>query len=225
MARNDDTSSPHPAQPISPEAILRVITGKATPEEAQSLRELAARDPAVAHSVAVLRDVRGAIESLLAEAADPPPASLLERAAALAAQLPRPPSWFDRVRATALVRIDGLAADLAGGPALAPALRGGSVSSMCSFADETARIDVSAMRSADGSFTLRIQFDTHAEGSLAGDFAVLDSESGEVLAAGVTSDDGAASVGIGGGAPRPTLVDVAVRLNDQTVVAGRIPLE
>lgn len=235
MTNPDDPHAASNPKPVSPEEILRVVLGQASPEEAAAVRAALDRDPTAARTAGILREIRDAVASLAAEAVDPPPASLFERARALASRLPQPPSWLDRLKATVLARIDQAAADLAGGLAPAPALRGGQQATISSFAGSGLRLDAESTRAGDGSYVLRIQLDV-ADGagagvsnaidpdSLASEFAVLDVRSGLVLASGTTSDDGAARVTVAAGAAPLGAVEIAVHCGGRTIVAAEVPL-
>lgn len=238
MTNPDDPHAASNPKPVSPEEVLRVLLGQASPEEAAAVRAALESDPTAARTAGILREIRDVVASLAAEAVDPPPPSLFERARALASRLPQPPSWLDRLKATVLTRIDamagGVAADIAGGLAPVPALRGGQQSTISSFAGSGLRLDVESTRGDDGSHVLRMQLDVADDAaaganaidaaSLAGEFAVLDVRSGLVLASGTMSDDGAARVAVAAGAAPLGAVEVAVHCGGRAIVAAEVPL-
>jgi hypothetical protein len=224
MPDPDNAANPMPPERPSPEAILRVVLGRADEEEAGSVGERIARDAESARTAATLRDLHGVIAELAGEDADRPSPAALARAKALAGELPNVPTWFDRLTATVLARIDGAAADLAAGLAPVPALRGAGKGDMRSFAGGSVRIDAEPRRSADGSFVIRMQVDADEAVSLAGDFLVLESISGSVLASGRTSGDGAAQVLIAAEPAESREVEIALRLDGHTLIASGIVL-
>ena len=224
MAHADDEGHPTPSGRPSPEEILRVVLGEASHDESAAMRERLAHDPASARTAGILRDVQGVFTELAAEAAEQPSPAATARAKALAGDLPRVPAWFDRLTATVLARIDGAAADLAAGFAPAPALRGAGKGAMKSFADAALRLDAEPQRNADGSFLIRMQVDAEQDGSLAGDYIVIEASSGAVLASGRTSDDGAAQALIAADAADARGVEIALRLHDRTLIASGIVL-
>jgi|GEM_PF-2111385 len=224
---NEPTSHDTPELP-TPEEILRVVLGQASAEESRRIREAVGGDAGSARTAGILREIRDVMAAVARESADAPPASLFERAKSLSSLLPRPPSWLDRVSALVLARIDeasaGLAAGLAPGLAPAPALRGDHASHMASFAADGLRLDAEGSRNADGSYLLRMQLDTVESGSLAAEFAVLDRQSGWVVASGMLDDDGAARVAIAADAIPARMVEIAIHRGGRTVLAAEVPL-
>lgn len=218
-----DENPPPSNGPADPEAILRTVLGGASPSEAEAVRRAVELDPAAARTAGVLREVRDAIACAAAEAADPPPASLFVRAKSLSQRLPHPPAWFDRLSAAVFERIDEAVAGLAGGPMAVPALRGDDELKLHRFAHGALRLDAAATRAADGAVVLRMQLDADGDGSLAGDFALLESDSGAVVAEGRMTDDGGARVSVAGAAA-VRCVDIAVRCAGHTLVARGILL-
>jgi hypothetical protein len=224
MPPQDDPTNPKPSEQPSPEAILRVVLGQSSIEEAAAIEQRIARDPAVARIAAILRDLRGVLTELSREETDRPSPAALARAKALARELPNVPTWLDRLTATVLARIDGAATDLVAGLAPAPALRGASNGGMQSFADSLVRIDAEPRRNADGSFMLRMEVDAEMADSLAGDYLVIESSSGAVLASGRTTEDGAAQILVAADTAESREVEIALRLNDRTLMASGIVL-
>jgi hypothetical protein len=211
---SDAPDLPQPER--DPERVLDALLGKADPAVAAALRESAARDPALARLAGTLRDVREAI-------ADTPPESLFARAEQLAASLPTPPSWFDRLTASVLARIDGAIGDALGGALATPALRGELDAPLASFALGEARLDVEARRERSGSIAIRMQFDADLpSGSFAGEFAILDAASGQTIATGRLDASGAAFVRIDGDAARTESIDIALRTEAGSHFAGGI---
>lgn len=199
-----------------PERLLDALLGKTDPSAAAALQAAAARDPALARLVGTLRDVRDAI-------ADTPPESLFARAERLAASLPAPPSWFDRMKAAVLARIDGAVQDAMGGALAVPALRGELDAPIASFAGDGTRLDIEVRRERSGAIAIRIQFDADAPGgSLAGDVAVLDAGSGQTIASGSLDASGAALVRVEGEAAQAAAIDIALRTEAGSLFAGGI---
>ena len=220
---NEPTSHDAPELP-TPEEILRVVLGQASAEESSRIRAAVDRDAASSRTAGILREIRDVMAAVARESADAPPASLFERAKSLSTLLPRPPSWLDRMTALVLARIDEASAGLAAGLAPAPALRGDHDSLMASFAAQGLRLDAQGSRNADGSYLLRMQLDTAESGSLAAEFAVLDRESGWVVASGMLDDDGAARVAIAADAVPARMVEIAIHRGGRTVLAAEVPL-
>ena len=82
--------------------------------------------------------IRTVLETLKQDAVDPIPATALARAAGLAAELPRPPSWletFDRLAARVMAPL------FDDGPALAHGLRGDDLR-QCTLAVDDLRLDL-----------------------------------------------------------------------------------
>jgi hypothetical protein len=205
MAPVPDEPPPPDSDPRDPEAIVRAGLETATAAEAEAVQRAVASDPQAARLAGVLRDVR--------------------RAKALSSLLPTPPSWFDRMTATVLARIDGAADGFLGGFSAAPALRGPNDGALVTFAHADARLDLSASRAADGTTSLRIQLEiTSDSGSLAGEFLVLDAESGAVIASGPISADGAAVATLRAGEPPSRRVDLVVRAPQEVLVASGLEL-
>jgi len=196
---NEPTSHDTPELP-TPEEILRVVLGQASAEESRRIRE-------TMHPRAKLGDLKGAMRAG-------------EQAVREFNALGQP--------ALVLARIDeasaGLAAGLAPGLAPAPALRGDHDSHMASFAADGLRLDAEGSRNADGSYLLRMQLDTVESGSLAAEFAVLDRQSGWVVASGMLDDDGAARVAIAADAIPARMVEIAIHRGGRTVLAAEVPL-
>jgi hypothetical protein len=225
MAPVPDEPPPPDSDPRDPEAIVRAVLETATAAEAEAVQRAVASDPQAARLAGVLRDVRRAIVDARTEAADPPPASLFARAKALSSLLPTPPSWFDRMTATVLARIDGAADGFLGGFSAVPALRGPNDGALVTFAHANARLDLSAARAADGTTSLRIQLEIISDsGSLAGEFLVLDAESGAVIASGPISADGAAVATLRAGEPPSRRVEIVVRAPQEVLVASGLEL-
>lgn len=220
---NDTTSNDTPEVP-TPEQILRVVMGHASAEETRRIRDAVARDADLSRTAGVLCEIRDVMAAVARESADAPPASLFERAKSLSRLLPRPPSWLDRVSALVLARIDEASSELAAGLAPLTALRGGSEPQMASFVAQGMRLDAEARRALDGLHLLRIQLDGVEEGSLAGEFAILDRESGSVVAEGVLDDEGAALAAIAAGSVPAGLVEIAIHRKGRTLLAGEVRL-
>lgn len=226
------TSSPNnpppPDAPRDPELIARVILGPTDdPQRADALRNIAA-DPEARQIAATLADVRDAVRATAAEAADPPPASLFERAFALADRLPQVPSWLDRLRAAVLVPIeDVLASGLAG--FAQPALRGARMD-VRSFAWNDYRLDVSVedgggrgSGGGKGLITLRLQLEAPIA-ELSGECVALDARSGAVVAQAPIDQDGSATLIIDIRDSDLALVDLALRTADAVHIAEGIVL-
>jgi hypothetical protein len=189
-------NSPPPDAPRDPELIARVVLGHTgDTQRADALRRIAA-DPEARQIAATLADVREAFAASIAEAADPPPAALFERAFQLADRLPKVPSWLDRLRAAILIPIeDAVESGLAG--LAQPALRGARMK-LQSFEWNDCRLDVSVDEATDfgsGIVTLRLQFETSAsDGS--GACVALDTRSGSVVAQCELDSDGVGTLRI-----------------------------
>lgn len=189
-------NSPPPDAPRDPESIARVVLGHTgDAQRADALRRIAA-DPEARQIAATLADVREAIAASTAEAEDPPPAALFERAFQLADRLPKVPSWLDRLRASILIPIeDAIGSGLAG--IAQPALRGAGMQ-LRSFAWNECHLDVAVDDSTDGGsgiVTLQLQFETSAiDGS--GACVALDARSGSVVAQCELDSDGVGTLRI-----------------------------
>lgn len=242
-----------PQDPRDPEAILRVLLGTASDAERRTVRDAVSGDPDAARLAGILADMRAAFAAERDESLDAPPASMFENARALGAGLPVPPSWFDRASALVLSRIDGAIDAVLGGADLqpVPALRGASGENLATFEGALAidgedgpggdaassaavRLDASAVRERDGAVILVVQCDVvrredaattvDQAASLAGDCAVLDADSGAVLASTLLGDEGSALVRLDGEAARARAVDIAVRIGAGACVARGILL-
>jgi len=225
MPERPDDPSPSPS--IDPEAIARVLLGRSTAAEESAVRRLIAADPAARRLAAQLADIRAAMAGEAADEIERAPESLFRDARALAHALPRPPAWFDRMKAALLVPLqdaaDRLIDGMSGQPALAPALRGGAAPAIRSFVLDGVRLDVQATESADGRVAILMQLD-HAQAgdrALAGDCAVLDHATGAVLAAGSMDESGAARLELG---EPPHAVELALRSPLGTFLTGPIKL-
>jgi hypothetical protein len=221
MTSSPNNSPPPPDAPRDPESIARVVLGPTgDTQRADALRKIAA-DPEARQIAATLADVREAIAASTAEAADPAPASLFERAALLANRLPKVPSWLDRLRAVVLVPIeDALGTAMLGFSQ--PALRGARME-LRSFAWNDCRLDVSVEQGGDGFVTLRLQLEAPSE-DLSGDCVALDAQSGGVVAEAVIDVDGVGTLIIDLRHSEGSAVDLALRIAGSVHVAEGIVL-
>jgi len=212
-------SSPDSPDASDPEFVVRAVLGKASETERKAVEARAANDRAAARLVGQLRDVRDAIATSAAEAADPAPRALFERAFALSSRLPKVPSWLDRLKAAVLEPIEqglaGLGQPGLGQPGLAqPSLRGAG-GGLQSFARADWRLDATVERMTDGTPALRIQIEGPVE-SLSGEIALLDATSGRVLSEGMLDADGACALALPSGSDAVESVDVAFRTQGET---------
>lgn len=200
---------PDGQDPSDPELAVRAVIGNASEDERRAVEARAASDAAAARLVGQLRDVRDAIASAAAEAADPAPRALFERAFALSARLPEVPGWFDRLKAAVLEPLEQGLANLA-----QPALRGAGPG-LQSYASAGWRLDAIVERTAAGAQSVRVQIDGPHE-SLAGEIVLLDAASGRVLAAARLDEDGACTLALPTGDEAVASVDVAFHLAGET---------
>ncbi|MCE2885594.1 MAG: hypothetical protein LW806_11945 [Planctomycetaceae bacterium] len=201
--------SPDSPDASDPEFVVRAVLGKASESERKAVEARAATDRAAARLVGQLRDVRDAIATSAAEASDPAPRALFERAFALSSRLPRVPSWLDRLKAAVLEPIEQGLAGFA-----QPALRGAG-GGLQSFARADWRLDAAVERMADGTPALRIQIEGPVE-SLSGEIALLDATSGRVLSEGMLDADGACALALPSGSDAVESVDLAFRTQGET---------
>jgi hypothetical protein len=223
----DSTDHSQPQPPYGSndaERVLQALLGRATPEQLAAVQELLANDPELARTARVLRDLLDEMPEIAREGFETTPAEVFARAKALAGFLPKPPTWFDRLKAEVLARIDAAAGGLAVGSALTPALRGGQQRTLSSFCGSGLRLDAESTRAADGAHVVRIQLDADDSDSLAGDFAVIDSKSGAVLVSGLVDHDGVARATIPAAASPLHAVEIAVQCRGRTVVASEVTL-
>jgi hypothetical protein len=224
MDSNDGTQSKPSSGSNDAERVLQALLGRATAEELAAVKALLAENAELARTARTLHDLLKEMPEIAREGFEPTPASVYERAKALASLLPKPPSWFDRLKAEVLARIDATAGGIAGGLALAPALRGGQQRTLSSFRGAGLRLDAESTRAADGAHVVRIQLDADDSDSLAGDFAVIDSRSGAVLVSGLVDHDGVARATIPAAASPLHAVEIAVQCRGRTVVASEVTL-
>jgi hypothetical protein len=231
MSTNQGNSDQSSQDPRDPEAILRVMLGSAAGTEERSVRDAVASDPDAARLAGILAEMRAAFVAERDEAADAPPASLFEKARALGAELPVPPSWLQRTGALFLARIDGAFDAMLGSaaPQPVPALRGASGENLATFEGGSVRLDASSVRERDGSVILVVQREVargavEEPASLAGECAVLDADSGAILATTLLGDEGSAVVRLEGDAARARAVDIALRTDGGACVARGILL-
>ncbi len=206
--------SPDSPDASDPEFVVRAVLGQASENERKAVEARAASDRAAARLVGQLRDVRDAIATSAAEAADPAPRALFERAFALSSRLPKVPSWLDRLKAAVLEPIEQGLAGLAQPSLAQPALRGAG-GGLQSFARADWRLDAAVERTADGTPALRIQIEGPVE-SLSGEIALLDATSGRVLSEGMLDADGACALSLPSGSDAVESVDVAFRTQGET---------
>jgi len=202
-------SSPDSPDASDPEFVVRAVLGKASETERKAVETRVANDRTAARLVGQLRDVRDAIATSAAEAADPAPRALFERAFTLSSRLPKVPSWLDRLKAAVLEPIEQGLAGFA-----QPALRGAG-GGLQSFAHADWRLDAAVERMADGTPALRIQIEGPVE-SLSGEIALLDATSGHVLSEGMLDADGACALALPSGSDAVESVDAAFRTQGET---------
>jgi anti-sigma factor RsiW len=187
MSEANESTPPNPRDPTDPEALIDVVLGKASDEDRAALAARSASDAKIARLYGSLLDVRDAIAADAHERTDPAPRALFDRAGALAARLPRVPSWLDRLKSAVLEPLEqnierGLSSFAQ------PALRG-AMPSVQSFGGAIWRLDVVCERSSSGLPVLRMQVDGPGE-SLQGALAILDASSGRVILESKLDEDG-----------------------------------
>lgn len=140
------------------------------PEEIRALAEALARTSDVGDA----ESLRTVIETIRADALDPVPVDALRKAAALASDLPRAPSWletFDRLAARLLAPL------FDDGPSLAMGLRGDDLR-QCTLGVDDLRLDleieVDAVRKdAQGRMVVKIRGQLDSEVGLGGPVDVV----------------------------------------------------
>lgn len=189
------------------------------PEEIRALSEALARagdtgDTGDAESI------RASIEAIRADALDPVPADALRKAAALAVDLPRAPSWletFDRLAARWLAPL------FDDGPSLAAGLRGDDLR-QCTLGVEDLRLDLeiefdAIRKDAQGRMMAKIRGQLDGEVGLGGpvDVVVLHPGSERMLGVVRTDDEGRFDLDLVAGR-----YDLVFRLHNGNTLMGTI---
>lgn len=161
-----------------------------------------------------------AIEAIREDANDPIPSEVLRKAAALATELPKAPSWletFDRLAASILSPL------FDDGPSLAIGLRGDDLR-QCTLGVDDLRLDLeievdSVRKDTQGKLIARIRGQLDGEIGLGGpvEIVVLHPESELMLGTVRTDENGRFDLNLSAGR-----YDLVFRLKDGKTVMGRI---
>ena len=161
-----------------------------------------------------------AIEAIREDANDPIPSEVLRKAAALATELPKAPSWletFDRLAASILSPL------FDDGPSLAIGLRGDDLR-QCTLGVDDLRLDLeievdSVRKDSQGKLIARIRGQLDGEIGLGGpvEIVVLHPESELMLGTVRTDENGRFDLNLSAGR-----YDLVFRLKDGKTVMGRI---
>ena len=161
-----------------------------------------------------------AIEAIREDAIDPIPSEVLRKAAALAAELPKAPSWletFDRLAASILSPL------FDDGPSLAMGLRGDDLR-QCTLGVDDLRLDLeievdSVRKDSEGKLIAKIRGQLDGEIGLGGpvEIVVLHPESELMLGTVRTDENGRFDLNLSAGR-----YDLVFRLKDGKTVMGTI---